>query len=55
MSNACILILVGIACPVSEILLLSKTVNFPFPTMDSMVIKKFNSLESALKINASRG
>ena len=24
----------GIACPVLEILLLSKMVNFPFPTMD---------------------
>ena len=24
----------GAACPVSEILLLSKTGNFPFPTMD---------------------
>ena len=34
MSNACTSILVGIGCPVSEILLLSKTVNFPFPTMD---------------------
>ena len=34
MSNACTPILVGIACPVSEILLLSKTVKFPFPTMD---------------------
>ena len=34
MSNACTPILVGVASPVSEILLLSKTVNFPFPTMD---------------------
>ena len=34
MSNACIPILVGVACPVSEILLLSKTAKFPFPTMD---------------------
>ena len=34
MSNACIPILVGIACLVSEILLLSKTAKFPFPTMD---------------------
>ena len=34
MSNACTPILVGIACPVSEILLLSKTAKFPFPTMD---------------------
>ena len=34
MPNACTPILVVIACPVSEILLLSKTVNFTFPTMD---------------------
>ena len=51
----------GVAIPVSKILLLSKTVKFPFPTMDyrqrdrerererSMVIKKFNHLESAQK------
>ena len=35
MSNACTPILVGIACPVSEILLLSKTAKFPFTTMGS--------------------
>ena len=34
MSNACKPILVGVACPVSEILLLSKAAKFPFPTMD---------------------
>ena len=34
MSNACTPILVGGASPVSEILLPSKTVKFPFPTMD---------------------
>ena len=34
MSNACTPILVGVACPVSEILLLSKMAKFPFPTMD---------------------
>ena len=34
MSNACTPILVGITCLVSEILLLSKTAKFPFPTMD---------------------
>ena len=34
MSNACIPILVGVSSPVSEILLLSKTAKFPFPTMD---------------------
>ena len=31
--NACTPILVGVACLVSKILLLSKTVNFPFPTI----------------------
>ena len=34
MSNACTPILVGVAISVSEILLLSKTANFPFLTMD---------------------
>ena len=34
MSNACTPILVGVVSPVSEILLLSKTANFPFLTMD---------------------
>ena len=33
MSSACTTILVGVAYPVSEILLLSKTVKFPFLTM----------------------
>ena len=33
MSNACTPILVGMAIPVLEILLLSKTANFPFRTM----------------------
>ena len=48
-------ILVGVAYPVSEILLLSKTAKFPLLTMDyTMVIKKFNRLESAQKIHASR-
>ena len=52
MSHACKSILMGVAILVSEILLLSKKVKFPFPTM---VIKKFNHLESAKKIHASRG
>ena len=54
---ACTTILMGVAILVSEILLLSKTAKFPFPTMDykSMVIKKFNHLELAQKIHASRG
>ena len=34
MSYACAPILVGVASPVSEILLLSKTAKFPFSTMD---------------------
>ena len=34
MSNVCIPILVGVTISVSEILLLSKTANFPFLTMD---------------------
>ena len=34
MSHACIPILVGVIFPVSEILLLSQTVKFPFLTMD---------------------
>ena len=34
MSYACAPILVGVASPVSEILLLSKTAKFPFLTMD---------------------
>ena len=34
MSSACTPILVGMASPVSEILLLSKMAKFPFPTMD---------------------
>ena len=33
MSHACTPILVGVISPVSEILLLSKTANFPFRTM----------------------
>ena len=34
MSNVCILILVGVTSPLSEILVLSKTAKFPFLTMD---------------------
>ena len=34
---ACTSILMGVAIPVSEILLLSKTVKFSFPTMDYTV------------------
>ena len=63
MSNACTSILVGIACLVLEILLLSKTAKFPFLTMDYSLcssknlidwnrLKKF--MESSQKIHASR-
>ena len=34
MSHACTPILMGVPSSISEILLLSKTANFPFPTMD---------------------
>ena len=34
MPHACTPFLMGVASPVSEILLLSKTAKFPFPTMD---------------------
>ena len=34
MQHACTPILVGVAFPISEILLLLKTAKFPFPTMD---------------------
>ena len=49
---ACTPTLMSVAILVSEILLLSKTAKFPFP---SMVIKKFNHLESAQKIHTNRG
>ena len=52
MCNACTPILVGVTSPISEILVLSKTAKFPFLTM---VAKKFNQIESAQKIHASRG
>ena len=55
MSNAGTPVLVGVAPPVSEILLLQKWPNFPFGLWTkSMVIKKFNLLASAQKIHASR-
>ena len=53
MSHACTPILVSVAILVSEILLLSKMAKFPFWTM-GLVIKKFNRLELAQKIHASR-
>ena len=50
-------ILVGGACPVLEILLLSKTAKFPFQTMDYIVHggQKNTITESAQKIHVSRG
>ena len=47
MCNACTLILVGVTSLVSEILLLSKTVKFPFLTMG---VKILNQVELAHKI-----
>ena len=48
---------VGVTSPVSEILLLSKTANFPFRPMDysPWSSKKFNCLESAQKYHAKLG
>ena len=57
MCHACTPILMDVASPVSEILLLSKTVKFPFQTMDlqSIVVKKINQSELAQNIHANRG
>ena len=60
MSSACTPILVGVASPVSEILLLSKTAKFPFRTMgyspwlsknliDRNRLKKFMQVEVYVK------
>ena len=56
MSHECTPILMGMVVLVLEILLLSKTVKFPFPTMDYIVHgqQKFNQSELAQKIHASR-
>ena len=45
MSNACTPILVGMASPVLETLLLSKTANFPFLTMDYSPWLSKNSID----------
>ena len=50
MSRACTPVLVGVASPVSEILLFQKD-----GQISLMLVKKFNRLESAQKIYASRG
>ena len=56
MCNACTENLVGMASPVLKILLLSKNgqISLSDHGLLSMVIKKFNGLESAQKIHASR-
>ena len=41
MSNACTPILVGVASPVSEILLPSRATKFPFRTMDNFPFGQF--------------
>ena len=45
MSNACTPILVGVKIPVSEILLLSKTANFPFRKMGYSPWSSKNSID----------
>ena len=45
MSSACTPILVSVAFQVSEILLLSKTAKFPFPTMDCSPWSSKNSID----------
>ena len=45
MSSACTPILVGVAFQVSEILLLSKTAKFSFPTMDYSPWSSKNSID----------
>ena len=45
MKSACTPILVGVAYPVLEILLLSKTANFPFLTMDYSPWLSKNSID----------
>ena len=45
MSYACVPILVGVTSPVPEILLLSKTAKFPFPTMDYSPWSSKNSID----------
>ena len=55
MSQLCTPILVGGASPVSEILLLSKTAKFPFPTMDyspwsSKILIDWNQLKKFMHV-----
>ena len=45
MSSTCTPILVGMTSPVSEILLLSKTAKFPFPSMDYSPWSSKNSID----------
>ena len=58
MSHACMPILVDVACLVSKILLLSKTVNFPFLTMDyspwsSKNLIKWNQLKKFMQVGVN--
>ena len=58
MSNACTPILVGIAFLISEILLLSKTAKFPFPTMDcspwsSKKLTDWNRLKKFMQVGVN--
>ena len=51
MSHACTLILVGVASPVLEILLLSKMAKFPFQPMDYTTgVKKLNWLKIFMQV-----
>ena len=55
MSSTCTPILVGVASPVLEILLLSKMANFPFRTMDyspwsSKILINWNRLEKFMQV-----
>ena len=55
MQHACTPILVGVVSLVSEILLLSKTAKFPFPTMDyspwsSKNLVQWNRLKKIMKV-----
>ena len=55
MSSSCTPILVGVSLPVSEILLLSKTVKFPFRPMDyspwsSKILIDWNRLKKFMQV-----
>ena len=59
MPNVCTLILVGVTSLVSEILLPSKTSNFPFPTMDyspwsSKILIDRNQLKKFMQVGIDK-